>query len=211
MQLALRGGVLSTEHRPANTMVPAASSEENDEAALIEQAKSDPVGFGELYERYVDRIYSYVYYRVGSHYDAEDLTARTFQRALEHMARYEDRGAPFSAWLYRIAHNLVANWHRDRSRLQRRVISLGELLERRPRQKSLAYVGEASEEQAALLAAIRRLPADRQLLLVLKFSEELANAQIGKIMGRSEGAIKSLYHRTLISLRKDLEGRGFWR
>jgi RNA polymerase sigma-70 factor (ECF subfamily) len=211
MQLPLRGGVLSSERRPANPGSPEAPIGESDEAALIERAKSDPAGFGELYERYVDRIYNYVYHRVGNHCDAEDLTARTFQRALEHMARYEDRGAPFSAWLYRIAHNLVANWHRDRSRLQRRVTSLGELLERRPRQDSLASIGEASEEQAALQAAIRRLPSDRQLLLVLKYSEELANAQIGKIMGRSEGAIKSLYHRTLIALRKDLEGRGFWR
>jgi RNA polymerase sigma-70 factor (ECF subfamily) len=148
---------------------------------------------------------------VGSHYDAEDLTARTFQRALEHIGRYEDRGAPFSAWLYRIAHNLVANYHRDRSRRQRRVISLGEMLERHPRQEGPARIGEASEEQAALGTAIRSLPSDRQLLLVLKFSEELPNAQIGRIMGRSEGAIKSLYHRTLIALRKDLERKGFWR
>jgi RNA polymerase sigma-70 factor (ECF subfamily) len=211
MQLLQRGGVPSSEHHPADSGAPAVSSEQGDEAALIERAKSDPGGFGELYERYVDRIYNYIYHRVGSHYDAEDLAARTFQRALEHIARYEDRGAPFSAWLYRIAHNLVANWHRDRSRRRRRVVSLGEMLERHPRQDGLARVGEASEEQAALRVAIRRLPADRQLLLVLKFSEELPNAQIGKIMGRSEGAIKSLYHRTLIALRKDLEGRGFWR
>ena len=184
---------------------------ENDETALIARAKSDPDSFGELYERYVGRIYNYIYHRVGSHYDAEDLTARTFQRALEHMGRYEDRGAPFSAWLYRIAHNLVANWHRDRSRRQRRVISLSELVQLLPRHDGPAHWGEASEEQAALGTAIRRLPADRQLLLILKFSEELPNAQIAEIMGRSEGAIKSLYHRTLIALRKDLEGRGFWR
>ena len=187
------------------------SQRENDEAALIEWAKSDLGGFGELYERYVDRIYNYIFHRVGNHHDAEDLTARTFQRALEHVGRYEDRGAPFSAWLYRIAHNLVANWHRDRSRRQRRVIFLSELVQLHSRDEGPARLGEASEEQAALQAAIRRLPADRQLLLVLKFSEELPNVQIGQVMGRSEGAIKSLYHRTLIALRKDLEGRGFWR
>jgi RNA polymerase sigma-70 factor (ECF subfamily) len=185
------------------------SDRENGEAALIERAKSDPSGFGELYEKHVDRIYNYVYHRVGHHYEAEDLTARTFQRALEHLGRYEDRGAPFSAWLYRIAHNLVANWHRDRSRLQRRVISLGEMLELNRKEDGPARQGEASEEQAALAGAIRRLPADRQLLLVLKFSEELPNAQIGRVMGRSEGAIKSLYHRTLVALRQDLERRGF--
>lgn len=184
---------------------------ENDEAALIARAKSDANSFGELYERHVDRIYNYIYHRVGSHHDAEDLTARTFERALEHMSHYEDRGAPFSAWLYRIAHNLVANWHRDRSRRQWRVISLSELVQLLPQHEEPALWGEASEEQAALRAAIRRLPPDRQLLLILKFSEQLPNAQIGEIMGRSEGAIKSLYHRTLIALRQDLEGKGFWR
>jgi len=163
------------------------SDRENGEAALIEQAKGDLSSFG------------------------DHLTARTFQRALEHLGRYEDRGAPFSAWLYRIAHNLVANWHRDRSRLQRRVTSLGQMLELQPRQDGPARLGEAGEEQAALASAIRRLPSDRQLLLVLKFSEELPNAQIGGIMGRSEGAIKSLYHRTLVALREDLEQRGFHR
>lgn len=184
---------------------------ENDEAALIAQAKSDPQSFGQLYERYVERIYNYIYHRVGSQYEAEELTARTFERALKHMGRYEDRGAPFSAWLYRIAHNQVANWHRDRSRRQRRVISLSELVQVVPQHEGPDQWDEAGEERAALRAAIRRLPPDRQLLLILKFSEELPNAQIGAIMGRSEGAIKSLYHRTLIALRKDLEKRGFWR
>ena len=187
------------------------SDRENGESALIERAKSDPSGFGELYEQYVDRIYNYVYHRVGNHYEAEDITARTFQRALEHLGRDEDRGAPFSAWLYRIAHNLVANWHRDRSRLQRRVISLGEMLQLHPQEDGPARLGESGEEQAALAGAIRRLPSDRQLLLVLKFSEELPNAQIGRVMSRSEGAIKSLYHRTLVALREDLERRGFYR
>ena len=182
-----------------------------DEAALIERARSDPEAFGELYERYVDRIYNYIFHRVGNQHDAEDLTARTFQRALEHIGRYEDRGAPFSAWLYRIAHNLVANWHRDHSRRRRRVIPLSELARLHPWSEGLDRQSEVSEEQEALQAAIRRLPADRQLLLILKFSEGLSNAQIGLIMGRSEGAIKSLYHRTLIALRKDLEERGFRR
>lgn len=181
----------------------------DDEAILIEQAKTQAEGFGELYERHIDRIYSYVYHRVGNHHDAEDLTARTFQRALEHIGRYEDRGAPISAWLYRIAHNLVANWHRDRSRRDKRVISLGDMLPIRSRDDGPVRLGEAGEEHAALRLAIRRLPADRQLLLVLKFSEELSNSQIGEIMGRSEGAVKSLYHRTLVALRRDMIERGF--
>jgi RNA polymerase sigma-70 factor (ECF subfamily) len=83
---------------------------------LVQRAAAEPEAFGELYERHVRRIYNYIFYRTGNHHDAEDLTARVFQRAMRHVANFEDRGVPFSAWLYRIAHNLVANWHRDRSR-----------------------------------------------------------------------------------------------
>ncbi|MBK7915845.1 MAG: sigma-70 family RNA polymerase sigma factor [Chloroflexi bacterium] len=87
-----------------------------EESELIELAKHDNEAFGVLYERYHGRIYNYVYYRTGNVAEAEDLTARIFVRAMRHIGTYEDKGLPFSAWLYRIAHNLVANWHRDRSR-----------------------------------------------------------------------------------------------
>jgi RNA polymerase sigma-70 factor (ECF subfamily) len=174
-----------------------------DEAALVEQAKTDAEAFGLLYERYVDKIYNYVYYRTGNHHDAEDLTAKVFYQAMNHLPRYVQRGAPFSSWLYRIAHNLVANWYRDRSR--RKLVPLEPLAAVHPREEPgpLEQVarGERREE---LLEAVRRLPEDRQRLLVLKFVERLPNAQIGRLMGRSEGAIKSLYHRTLIALRHDL-------
>ena len=86
------------------------------EAALVVRAQKNSQAFSELYERYIDRIYSYVYSRVQNVQDAEDLTARIFYRALDRLDRYEDRGLPFGAWLFRIAHNLVANWHRDQSR-----------------------------------------------------------------------------------------------
>lgn len=181
-------------------------SESVDEVTLVEQAKIDANAFGLLYERYVDKIYNYVYYRTGNHHDAEDLTAKVFFQALNHIPRFVQRGAPFSSWLYRIAHNLVANWHRDRSR--KKVVSLD----------GLALVGAEGddgpfqqtaqgERRDAVLAAMRGLPADRQELLILKFVEQLPNAQIGQIMGRSEGAIKSLYHRTLVALREELTDR----
>jgi len=172
-----------------------------EEAALIQRAKEDPEAFGLLYEAHVDRIYNYIFYRTNSVYDAEDLTSRTFYRALRSIDRYKDQGVPFSAWLYRIAHNLVANWHRDRSR--RKIILLDELAmfsEGRAGPESLA---EANADGQALREAVQSLPPERQQLLLLKFSEGLSNADIGKIMGRSEGAIKSLYHRTLIALRND--------
>ncbi len=177
------------------------------ESELIEKAKEDAEAFGELYQRYVDRIYSYIFHRTGSEEDAKDLTAHTFYNALTNIGRYKDRGAPFAAWLYRIAHNVVANWHRDNSRwteLPLEGLTLHDHPEHAP-----DHTVECRDRERALAQAIRRLHPDRQLLLVLKFSEELSNRQIGQIMGRSEGAIKSLYHRALVGLREDLEEQGF--
>jgi RNA polymerase sigma-70 factor (ECF subfamily) len=180
-------------------------SELDDEAGLVARAKTDPLAFGTLYERYVRKIYNYLYYRTGNAHDAEDLTARVFHRALVNLERYTSRGLPFSAWLYRIAHNLVANWHRDQRR--RQMVPLHEVL----RQDWQALQTEAPEKaaetreaQAHLLTALHRLPAERQQLIVLKFVERLSNAEIGQVMNRSEGAIKSLYHRTLLALRDEL-------
>lgn len=174
-----------------------------DDRELIARAAEDAEAFGELYERYVDRIYNYIYHRVGNVLDAEDLTARTFQRALQHIDRYVDRGVPFSAWLYRIAHNLVANWHRDRSR--RKTVPLDRLALTDTRRND-PYGQAASQEQIEeVRRAVRQLSPDRQALLALKHSEHLSNAEIARILGRTEGAIKSLYRRTLIALRQMLE------
>jgi RNA polymerase sigma-70 factor, ECF subfamily len=182
-----------------------------EEAALVTEAKTDQDAFGLLYERYVDRIYNYVYYRTGNHHDAEDLTARVFFQALKHIPRYVEQGAPFSSWLYRIAHNLVANWYRDRGR--RKVISLDQVVVVSYREGDSPFQNVVhGERREALLAAVRRLPEDRQMLLILKFVEHLPNAEIGQIMGRSEGAVKSLYHRTLVALRRELGDQGHdWR
>jgi len=173
------------------------------EQTLIEQAKTDPEAFGILYDRYVDKIYSYIYYRVGNHYEAEDLTARTFHRALGHIDSYRQKGAPFSAWLYRIAHNLMANWHRDRQRHP--VVSIEDTVLTARCEEEPPSITEALEEKQLLLETVRCLSPERQQLLTLKFVEGLSNIEIGQIMGRSEGAIKSLYFRTLISLRQMLE------
>lgn len=171
----------------------------NDENQLIADAKTNPQAFGVLYERYVNKIYNYIYYRTGNQEDAEDLTAKVFHKALSHIGNYKDKGHPFSAWLYRIAHNAVANWHRDQKK--RETVSIDDL--------NLANVDEDQpfqttvkrEEVTTLLEAIRKLPSIRQQLLILKFVEGESNAQIGKILNRSEGAVKSLYHRTLVSLK----------
>jgi RNA polymerase sigma-70 factor (ECF subfamily) len=178
--------------------------EYKEDEILVSASQGDQEAFGVLYEQYVERIFNYVYYRTGNVHDAEDLTARVFYRAMHHIQNYRDRGVPLSAWLYRIAHNLVANWHRDRSRRQE--IPLGDT-------PALHYEGDPpelmlmlTEEREALLKLIHRLPPERQHLLILKFVEQLSNAEIGQIMGRSEGAVKSLYHRTLLALRDEVGG-----
>jgi RNA polymerase sigma-70 factor (ECF subfamily) len=177
----------------------------NEEQILMRASQGDRDAFGQLYERYLARIFNYVYYRTGNTHDAEDLTARVFQRAMNHIRNYTDRGIPFSAWLYRIAHNLVANWHRDRSR--KREIPLDDLPVLPAKTEHPERNLVRSQERDVLLRMIRRLPPERQTLLILKFVENLSNAEIGEIMGRSEGAVKSLYHRTLLALRDQLEGQ----
>jgi RNA polymerase sigma-70 factor, ECF subfamily len=175
-----------------------------EQEVMVRASQGDQEAFGLLYERYVERIFNYVYYRTGNVHDAEDLTARVFYRALHHIQNYTDRGVPFSAWLYRIAHNLIANWHRDRSRHQEIPLSDIPTLHHKGDAPEVALI--QTQENEALLRMIRHLPAERQHLLILKFVEHLSNAEIGEIMGRSEGAVKSLYHRTLLALRNDLEG-----
>ena len=177
-------------------------SDMDDDQALALAAEGDAEAFGILYERYVGRIYNYIYYRTGNSYDAEDLTARVFFRASNHIHKYQNMGVPFSAWLYRIAHNLVANWHRDNSRHPEVPLEDNSSLQHRGDPPETALV--RNQELESLLRIIRGLPDERQQLIILKFAEHLSNAEIGQIMGRSEGAVKSLYHRTLLSLRDDL-------
>lgn len=186
---------------------PVMSYTELDEPTLVERARHDPEAFGELYRRNVDRIYTYIFYRVGNSADAEDLTARTFYQALNHLPRYQNQGVPFAAWLYRIAHNLVANHHRSRSYWKTTSLENVELpagAKDNPERVALA-----NERRRALWAAISRQPEDRQWLLILKFADRLSNEEIGRLMGRTESSVKSLYFRTLKALKADLEARGW--
>ncbi len=170
-----------------------------EELKIIEQAKIDPAAFSSLYECYVDKIYNYIYYRTHNHQDAEDLTAGVFQRALDKIDTYKDKGYPFSAWLYTIAHNLVANWHRDEQKCQ--TIPL-EQVSMVSSQNGNPFQTTVKKEKVNLLAqSIKTLSPVRQQLLTLKFIDGETNAEIGRILNRSEGAVKSLYHRTMVSLK----------
>ena len=172
---------------------------ESDLIALACEGNAD--AFGALYEKYIDQIYNYIYYRTSNGKDAEDICSRVFIRALNHIERYEDRGYPFSAWLYRIAHNLVVNWYRDSERTDE--ISLLDQYPPPTVDGSVEESIEKMDETDRLLGIINDLPEDRKELLVLKHVEGLTNYEIGEIMDRTEGAIKALYHRTLETLRDD--------
>lgn len=176
--------------------------QEESDALLVERAKRDPEAFGILYERYVNRIYTYLYYRVGNHHDAEDLTARTFFQALKHIGRYEERGLSFGVYLHRIAHNLASNWHRDHS--WQEVVAIEQLESLEDGEDGPHNLIEQQEEREILLGAVRRLSPDQQQVLILRHVEQMDNAAIAKIMGRSRGAIKALYHRALVALRKEM-------
>ncbi len=172
---------------------------ESDLIALACEGSAD--AFGALYEKYLDQIYSYIYFRTSNGKDAEDICSRVFLRALNHIEKYEDRGYPFSAWLYRIAHNLVVNWYRDSDRSDE--ISLVDQYPPPTLGGSVEESIEYKDEKDQLIGIIRDLPEDRRELLILKHVEGLTNIEIGQIMDRTEGAIKALYHRTLESLRDD--------
>jgi len=181
-----------------------------EERALVEAAKHDAEAFGRLYQQYVKRIYNYLYRHTGNQVEAEDLTSRTFFRALRSLRQYIDRGGAFQAWLFRIAHNLVVNWYRDQSRHP--VISLevtgdhpAQGMQRDEPHERLVR----TERQELMARLIAQLPEDRKTLLILKFVEKMSNDDIGKVLGKTEGAIKSLYHRTLLDLREILQQEEF--
>ena len=171
------------------------------ERELVEAARTDREAFGKLYDLYIGQIYSYAYYRTRSRPDAEDVSAQTFQQALEHIGSYEWRGIPFVAWLYRIASNVIAGRYRRQlpeTELDEAYgVASGEPM---PEQETLRL-----ERARELKAAVRTLPASQQQAVILKFAQGLRNREIGEILGCSEGAVKQLLHRAMESLRSRVE------
>jgi RNA polymerase sigma-70 factor, ECF subfamily len=179
--------------------MPKSEAELEDEHQLIEAAKQDPARFQELYDRYFDQIYSYVYYHGGSREQAEDITAATFQRGLEDLPNFQWRGVPYSAWLYRVAGNLLS---RDR----RRPAWL-ELLDTQYRGDQPEEPDEVvlrRDENSRLHDAIRSLPSDQRQAILLRFFAGMRNKEVGRVMNRSEGAVKLLVFRAVSNLRRQL-------
>ena len=169
---------------------------------LVERAQQgDRDALEELYLLHFDRIYSYLHMSVGNRHDAEDLTTQTFLKMLESIGRFRFQAAPFSAWLFRIAHNLAMDHFRASRRWQ-------------PEEDVPEPMGseEASAEDQAMdaigresmLDLIDRLSVEQQQVLTLKFVFNFSNAEVATILGKTEGAIKSLQHRALASLQKQI-------
>lgn len=169
------------------------------ERGLVEAARHDPAAFGALYERHVDAIYSYALRRIQDSAAAEDIVSETFHRALEHIDRYEWRGAPFSAWLYRIAGNLIAARYRHEPATP--FEEAGELPDEGAGPEQSVLTGERKGE---LMTAVAALPEEQQQVVMLRYGHDLRNKEIAFIMGRSEGAVKQLLHRAMIGLKRRL-------
>jgi RNA polymerase sigma-70 factor (ECF subfamily) len=166
--------------------------------------QGDRQALEELYLIHFDRIYSYLHVSVGNRHDAEDLTTQTFLKMLESIGKFRWQSAPFSAWLFRIAHNLAM----DHFRAGRRWQPEEEVPEPDPDEKTSAEEGALeSIGRRSMLELIDDLSPEQQQVLTLKFVFNFSNAEAATILGKSEGAIKSLQHRALVSLQKQLERR----
>ena len=157
--------------------------------------------FSDLYREHLRDVYSYAYYRVGNHHDAEDLTEQTFLQAYRHFerAQRESRGRPLRPWLIRIAHNLAANLYRDRARKPATPIDESTTLVAPHTTEQLV---EGREELTRVLGGVQRLPEDRREALIMRFALGMDNREIARALGRSDGATKVLIHRAV----KQLEG-----
>jgi RNA polymerase sigma-70 factor (ECF subfamily) len=155
--------------------------------------------FSELYRAHLRDVYSYAYYRVGNHHDAEDLTEQTFLQAYRHFerAQRESNGRPLRPWLIRIAHNLAANLYRDRSRRPASPIEDTSELVASHTTEDLV---EGRDELSHVLDGVQRLPDDRREALIMRFALGMDNGEIARAMGRSDGATKVLIHRAIKQL-----------
>jgi RNA polymerase sigma-70 factor (ECF subfamily) len=170
---------------------------DKDELLLIEAAQKDPARFGDIYERYFDRVYAYIARRVGNRDAAQDLTSDVFHRALANIGKYESRGVPFGAWLFRIAANAIADkWKRtakESGNPAPEEIDSGKI--------DLEAAEHRMETRAQLFHAVRKLPAEQRRVIQLRFAEEKGIRDIAQEMRKTEGAVKLLQFRAIQNLR----------
>src|SRR3954464_16080217 len=185
-------------------MSAAARTSTDDLRRLVELAQQgDREALEALYLMHFDRIYSYLHMSVGNRHDAEDLTTQTFLKMLESIKRFRWQSAPFSAWLFRIAHNLAMDHFRASRRWQPEEEVPEPLGETEPSAELAAF---QSIGRQSMLELIENLSQEQQQVLTLKFVFNLPNAEVATVLGKTEGAIKSLQHRALVSLQKQIAG-----
>jgi RNA polymerase sigma-70 factor (ECF subfamily) len=178
-----------------------APGKEADERLLIEAAQKDPARFAELYENNFERVYAYVVRRVGDRAETEDLTSEVFHHALANLRRFEWRGIPFAAWLFRIAANLISDRWQRRSREQ--VTDEAEQVESA---QASGVEFEEAQRRATLFRLVDTLPAEQRRVVVLRFVEQKSIKEVAREIRKTEGAVKQLQFRALSSLRARMEG-----
>jgi RNA polymerase sigma-70 factor (ECF subfamily) len=182
----------------------AACTESPDQQALLERAsRAEPAALGEVYDQYADRIYAYIYRRVGQAEVAEDLTGQVFMRMLEAIRTGQGWRSSFSGWLYRIAHNLVIDYYRRRGR-----VTLVDIDEAAPIRATLGDPVRSAETQLnreQLRAALFQLTEEQAQVITLRFMEERSIAEVADLMDKTEGAIKALQYRAVLALRRVMQ------
>ena len=172
------------------------------DAALVVAAKAgDARAFGELYERYRDAIYRFCLARTGTSHDAEDLTSDVFMKALQSIDRYQERGLPFAAFLYRIARNAAI----DRSRTLKQPLSVDGLLQEPASKQNVELEATFAVEKSILLAALGKLKSEHRDVIVMRFIEGYSALEVAAALGKTEGAVRTLQHRALERLRKEFD------
>jgi RNA polymerase sigma-70 factor (ECF subfamily) len=175
-----------------------------EEESLVRRAQQrDQQAFAQLYEEHFDKIYRYVALRIGDRAEAEDITQQVFLKALQSIASFRWKGIPFSAWLFRIAHNQVIDYLRRKTK--QATVPIDESAVSSSSDPQLLVEQSLNIEQ--LLSAAKRLTEAQREVISLRFAGELPIAQVAKIMGKSEGAIKALQHSAIVALRKVLSAR----
>lgn len=186
--------------RPASSARSAGRDPDLDDVLAAQRHRA---AFAALYRRYVERVYGYCFYLLGDHHDAEDATERTFLAALAAIDRYRDEGATFRSWLFRIAHNQLANALRARGR--DRTAPLDAMPEPGASHQDPARLAGLADDARRLRAAVGRLAEDRRQVIVLRFVDGLSTKEIGDVLERSAGAVRVLQHRALRDLAAALE------
>jgi len=176
-----------------------ALTKEADERLLIEAAQQDPARFADLYEMHFERVYAYVVGRVRERVEAEDVTAEVFHQALANLRRFEWRGIPFAAWLFRIAGNLIYD---RRQHARREIVDDSEVMNAQVSPTEIEQV----ERRTTLFRLVETLPPEQRRVVLLRFTEQKSIKEVAREIRKSEGAVKQLQFRALSSLRARMEG-----